>query len=96
MDEYFKGFLVKVINDLGKECMNKQINSVQDPEGTVNCKPRRKIRNKKIKKIINLDENSATKKKIQQGNLKDRTIGNVKSNELNENSVETSLIASEK
>lgn len=43
-----------------------------------------------------MDENSATKEKIQQGNLKNRTIGNVKSNELNENSVGTSLIASEK
>lgn len=48
--------------------MNKQINSVQNPGETVNCKHKRKIRNKKIKKIINLDENSATKKKIQQEN----------------------------
>lgn len=36
------------------------------------------------------------RKKFSKEILKNRTIGNVKSNELNENSVGTSLIASEK
>jgi hypothetical protein len=56
--EYVKSLLVKVINDVKKESINRWMNSIQGPEGKVNIEEKSKNKNK----------NKQHRGKIQQGN----------------------------